>query len=78
MRSRRSTQKVERRQRPARTWRQRLSIPFAVAGTVVFVGGYTGALLGFQILPFDQHHAVAQMGGLALAIVGLSWLGTRR
>lgn len=78
MRSRRSTRKVEWRQRPARTWRQRLSIPFAVAGTALFVAGYTGANLGFQVLPFDRHHMLAQVGGLALAVAGLSWLGTRR
>lgn len=37
-----------------------------------------GANLGFRVLPFDQHHVLAQVGGLVLAIVGLSWLGARR
>lgn len=41
-------------------------------GLVSFIGGYVGAVTGLTFLPFDPHHALAQLGGATLAVVGLS------
>lgn len=68
------TPRLPRRERPARSWRQRLSVPFAVGGAALFVASY----FGLFALPFDTHHVVSQMIGLGVGIIGLSWIGTRR
>ncbi len=68
---------VERRPR-RRTWRQRLGVPLAVFGAVLFLVGYLGTTTGTTVLPFDRHHVLTQVGGFLIGFVGLSWIGTRR
>lgn len=68
------TRRLPRRERPPTSWRNKLSVPLAVAGGALFLGSY----LGVVALPFDQHHVVTQIVGLGVAIIGLGWIGTRR
>ena len=72
------TPRLESRLQSGRSWRQRLSVPLAVSGGVLFVLGYLGATMGFDVLPFDRHHVFTQVGGIAVGLLGLSWIGTRR
>jgi hypothetical protein len=47
------------------------------AGLVLFLTGSLGARLGFVVLPFDPHHVIGQLGGLLLALFGVT-LASRR
>lgn len=78
MREPEQTPRLESRRQSGRSWRQRLSVPLAVSGGVLFVVGYLGATMGFTVLPFDPHHVFTQVFGIVLGFVGLSWIGTRR
>ncbi|MGH9187717.1 MAG: hypothetical protein ACRD0U_18200 [Acidimicrobiales bacterium] len=65
-----------RRQRAeGRGWRGRVAVPLAVLGGLWFLIGTITSRMGVVLLPFDRHHLVAQFGGAAVAMVGLSWLG---
>ena len=44
-----------------------------IVGVALFVAGYVGSAAGLQILAFDRHHLVSQLGGGFLALVGLGW-----
>lgn len=53
-------------------WRTRVGWTLVVAGVVLFLGGYIGAMTGLTFLPFDPMHEATQVGGGVVAIVGLS------
>lgn len=53
--------------------RRRLGWPLAALGTALFAATYIGAMSGVEILPFDRHHVVGQLGGALLAMVGVAW-----
>jgi hypothetical protein len=63
--------------RARRTRGQRLTrragLPLAVAGAALFTATFVGNAAGFRVLPFDQHHAFGQLGGGALAVLGIAW-----
>lgn len=58
----------------ARHW---VGLTLLIAGLVVFVASNLGARAGFSALPFDPHHAIGQLGGLAVAILGGTLMGRR-
>ena len=70
--------RLESRRQSSRSWRQRLIVPLAVSGGVLFVVGYLGGTMGLDVLPFDRHHVFTQVAGIGVALLGLSWIGTRR
>ncbi|MFD3928315.1 hypothetical protein [Streptomyces sp. NPDC058614] len=41
-------------------------------GLFLFALGAIGGQIGLTVLPFDPHHAIAQVGGLGLALAGLT------
>jgi hypothetical protein len=46
--------------------------PVAVTGATLFLASYVGAVTGTQVLPFDPHHTLGQLGGGVLAATGLA------
>lgn len=65
-----------RRRRP-RSPRRLAAWALAALGLALFLVGNIGALTGLITLPFDQHHVLTQLGGGAVAIVGLG-VATKR
>ena len=59
--------------RPFGRMRRRLGWPLAALGITLFAASYLGAVTGADILPFDRHHVIGQLGGGLLAMVGFSW-----
>ncbi|MGH9030513.1 MAG: hypothetical protein ACRDZV_00155 [Acidimicrobiia bacterium] len=53
--------------------RHRLGWPLCALGVVLLLSGMLGALTGTQILPFDSHHLLSQIGGGVLTVTGLVW-----
>ena len=53
--------------------RRSLGWPLAGLGAILFALGWLGAIAGFQVLPFDSHHSVSQLGGGLLALIGVLW-----
>lgn len=53
--------------------KKRLGWPMCIVGVALFVAGYVGSAAGLQILAFDRHHLVSQLGGGFIALVGLGW-----
>jgi hypothetical protein len=41
-------------------------------GLAVFVVSFIASSAGVVVLPFDRHHVFGQVGGLVLAVAGLS------
>lgn len=33
--------------------------------------------MGLNVLPFDRHHVFTQVIGIAVGLLGLSWIGSR-
>lgn len=67
-----------RRQRvEGRGWRGCVAVPLAVLGGLWFLIGNIASRMGVVLLPFDRHHLVSQFGGVAVAMVGVSWLGRK-
>ena len=58
-----------------RTAKQRVGLVLLVAGLVVFFASAIGARAGFTVLPFDPHHVIGQLGGLAFALLGAGLRG---
>lgn len=58
---------------PKPQWQTRLGWIVAAIGLMMFLGGNIAARIGFEFLPFDPHHAYAQLGGGVIAIVGVMW-----
>ena len=64
----------------SRTRRSRLrgnrwvTLPLIIGGIALFLMGNIGARTGIVLLPFDPHHVLAQFGGAALFVLGLSLL----
>jgi len=65
-------------QSPARRSRLRgnrwVILPLIIGGIVLFLMGNIGARTGIVLLPFDPHHVLAQFGGAAIFVLGLSLL----
>lgn len=67
--------------RPFGRLRRRLGWPLAALGVVMFAATYVGAASGANLLPFDRHHVIGQLGGAVLVVIGVGWAtsgGTRR
>ena len=56
--------------------RRRLGWPLCALGVALFVATYVANLAGTVLLPFDPHHLIGQLGGGALAFIGLIWATT--
>ncbi|MET9835765.1 hypothetical protein ABZ078_42285 [Streptomyces sp. NPDC006385] len=41
-------------------------------GIGLFASSLLGNIMGFAVLPFDPHHIYGQIGGIALALFGLT------
>lgn len=54
-------------------WRKRFGWTTVAVGAALFIVGSVGARTGVVVLPFDPHHIFSQVGGAALAIIGLTW-----
>ena len=63
--------------RPPIAWTRVGGWIIAVLGAALFFTTYVAASAGFAVLPFDHHHVIGQLGGLMLAIAGIS-IATRR
>jgi len=50
-----------------------LGWPLCLAGAILFVATNVANFAGVQLLPFDQHHFIGQLGGGVLALIGLMW-----
>lgn len=57
----------------AQRMKRRIGLPVALAGGVLFAVTFVGSSAGFRVLPFDQHHLFGQLGGGALAVLGIAW-----
>ncbi len=53
--------------------KKRLGWPLCLAGAILFVATNVANFAGVQLLPFDQHHFIGQLGGGVLALIGLMW-----
>src|SRR6266508_2361677 len=56
-----------------RRWRRRVGWPLIALGVVLFAYGYIGATTGLVSLPFDRHHVLSEITGVALVLRGLIW-----
>lgn len=66
-----STVRLKRRRRD-RSTRERVGWVLAVVGVVLFVASNFGSRAGFTVLPFDQHHVIGQVAGVAFAWLGIT------
>lgn len=53
--------------------KKRLGWPVCAGGVVLFGATFVANAAGVELLPFDQHHLIGQLGGGALAVLGLNW-----
>lgn len=60
-----------RRAAGPRSLKQRLGWALCAAGVLLFLVGYVTSAAGVQVIPFDRHHLISQIGGFALASLGL-------
>lgn len=53
-----------------RTAKQRVGLTLLIGGLLLLFASAIGARAGFTVLPFDPHHAIGQLGGIAFALLG--------
>lgn len=53
--------------------RRRIGWAIGAAGVLLFVVGYITSVASVELLPFDRHHVVLQLGGGILAAAGVGW-----
>lgn len=68
----------KRRGSSDRNARQRTGLILAIVGGVLFIASAIGARAGVVILPLDPHHVVGQLGGAAIALLGISLMRRER
>lgn len=64
--------RAQRHQQGGRT-RRRIGWSICAAGLLLFVVGYVTSVASVDLLPFDRHHVVLQLGGGILAATGVGW-----
>lgn len=52
---------------------RRIGWAIGAAGVLLFVVGYITSVASVELLPFDRHHVVLQLGGGILAAAGVGW-----
>lgn len=53
--------------------RRRLGWWLCGLGLLAFLVGYATSVASIDLLPFDRHHVVLQLGGAVLAAIGVGW-----